>query len=165
MADLVAAYWHFNSMCVCRHLPKDTERQIKIRNMHEISAAHFRTPFLFRGKLSFLESFQKAGPWFLPILDSYGKDIWSRINQWGAPVQDLGPREYATNTKITYIKGNRIQKSAMGVDNVLVPRMALNLFCGLTWAVFFYYVAWFNYASNLLLQPFDKICQCSNILQ
>lgn len=62
MADLVAAYWHFNSMCVCRHSPKDTERHIKIRDMHEISAAHFRTLFLFKGNLSFLGSFQKAGP-------------------------------------------------------------------------------------------------------
>lgn len=62
MADLVAAYWHFNSMCVCRHSPKDTERHIKIRDMCKIFAAHFRTLFSFKRNLSFLESFQKPGP-------------------------------------------------------------------------------------------------------
>lgn len=87
--------------------------------MCEILATHFRLPSDLGGTPPFLESWQETEFWPLLIPDSFGTDTWHRIKQYGAPVQDWGTREYATNMENIHIKGNRVAKSAMRTDHAL----------------------------------------------
>lgn len=112
LAGSVAAHWRCNRTRVCRHLAQVTERHIKELDVCESSAAHLELPSnlvesLIYGSL--------AGRILTAIAQTH--DLES--NKWGAPAQELGPSECATDIEIIHSNGNRGLKSAVGLDDVL----------------------------------------------